>query len=60
MGFVNLKRSLNPYYTTKEKGSGLGLAIANKIMSEHNGTIKLKDLGKNKGAAVILEFPKSK
>jgi len=36
----NIKNILNPYFTTKEKGTGLGLAIVNKIINDHNGSIK--------------------
>jgi len=36
----NLKNIIKPYFTTKLKGSGLGLPIVNKIINDHNGTIK--------------------
>ena len=36
----NLKNILKPYFTTKSKGSGLGLSIVNKIINDHEGTIK--------------------
>ncbi len=36
----NIKKILNPYFTTKKKGTGLGLAIVNKIINDHNGSIK--------------------
>ncbi len=33
-----------PFFTTKEmgKGSGLGLDVVNRIMQQHNGTVKVK------------------
>ena len=40
----NLKNILNPYFTTKKKGTGLGLAIVNKIINDHNGSIKFTPL----------------
>lgn len=31
-----------PFYTTKDKGIGLGLTVSNKIIQEHNGTMKIE------------------
>ena len=42
----NIKDILNPYFTTKEKGTGLGLSIANKIINDHNGSIKFTPIKK--------------
>ena len=52
----NIKKILNPYFTTKKKGTGLGLAIVNKIINDHNGSIKFANL--NDGAKVTVEFLK--
>ena len=52
----NIKQILNPYFTTKKKGTGLGLAIVNKIINDHNGSIKFVNL--NDGAKVTVEFLK--
>jgi len=32
-----------PYFSTKKDGTGLGLAIVHKIISEHNGYIRVSD-----------------
>ena len=42
-GFENkdLNNILKPYFTTKKNGSGLGLPIVNKIINDHNGTLKV-------------------
>ena len=35
----DVKKILNPYYTTKKNGTGLGLSIVNKIINDHNGEL---------------------
>ena len=59
-GFKNKKTKelIKPYYTTKEKGTGLGLSIVDKIISDHNGSIKF--LNHNNGAKVQIIFPNNK
>ena len=47
---------IKPYYTTKEKGTGLGLSIVDKIVNDHNGSIKF--LNTNNGAKVQIIIPK--
>tara|TARA_B100001250_G_scaffold302563_1_gene264298 strand:+ start:789 stop:2570 length:1782 start_codon:yes stop_codon:yes gene_type:complete len=59
IGF-NLKDKQNfikPYYTTKQNGSGLGLSIVNKIINDHNGSIKF--LNHNNGAKIEINLPKN-
>ncbi|WP_031933746.1 sensor histidine kinase [Candidatus Hepatobacter penaei] len=48
-----------PYVTKKNKGMGLGLAIANKIIQEHQGTIRMTRHTSG-GAQSILRFPQNK
>ena len=57
-GFKNktTKDIIKPYYTTKEKGTGLGLSIVDKIINDHNGSIKF--LNKKNGAKVQIVIPK--
>ena len=50
----NLKNILNPYFTTKEKGTGLGLAIVNKIINDHQGSLKFTPL--EDGAEIDIKF----
>ena len=52
----NIKNILNPYVTTKAKGTGLGLAIVNKILNDHNGSIKFISI--DEGAKIIIKFLK--
>ena len=57
-GFKNktAKDIIKPYYTTKQKGTGLGLSIVDKIINDHNGSIKF--LNTNNGAKVQIIIPK--
>ena len=50
------ERLFLPYFSTKNRGTGLGLAIVNRIVSEHNGTIRTE---KNVpvGTRFIIELP---
>ncbi len=52
-----IKNITKPYFTTKPKGSGLGLSIVNKIINDHNGSIKFSS-NKN-GAKVEIILPKN-
>ena len=52
----NIKDILNPYFTTKEKGTGLGLSIVNKIINDHNGSLRFTSL--EDGAKIQIKFIK--
>ena len=56
-GFKNKKTKdlIKPYFTTKEKGTGLGLSIVDKIISDHNGSIKF--LNHKNGAKIQIVIP---
>ncbi|MBC8645789.1 MAG: HAMP domain-containing protein [Thermoanaerobaculia bacterium] len=45
-----------PDFTTKGRGTGLGLAIVHKIVSDHNGTIRVED-NRPRGARFIIDLP---
>ena len=49
------KELIRPYYTTKQKGTGLGLSIVDKIISDHNGSIKF--LNHKNGAKIQIILP---
>ena len=59
-GFRNKKTKdiIKPYFTTKEKGTGLGLSIVDKIISDHEGSIKF--LNHKNGAKIQIIIPYNK
>ena len=58
-GFKNKKTKdiIKPYFTTKEKGTGLGLSIVDKIISDHEGSIKF--LNHSNGAKIQIVIPRN-
>lgn len=54
----NRERLFEPYYTTRAKGTGLGMAIVLRIITEHDGTLELKDAVGHRGARVEITLPK--
>jgi len=48
-------RVFDPFYTTKEKGIGLGLSVAYKIVTEHQGSLAVKN--GERGAVFRLTIP---
>ncbi len=45
-----------PYFSTKRGGTGLGLAIVSRIVTEHNGYIRVEN-NQPKGSKFIIELP---
>jgi two-component system nitrogen regulation sensor histidine kinase NtrY len=45
-----------PYFSTKRRGTGLGLAIVNRIVSDHNGYIRVED-NRPRGTRFVIELP---
>jgi two-component system, NtrC family, nitrogen regulation sensor histidine kinase NtrY len=50
------ERMFEPYFSTKRGGTGLGLVIVNRIISDHNGFIRVKD-NIPKGTIFSIELP---
>lgn len=45
-----------PHFSTKDRGTGLGLAISARIVSEHNGTIRVED-NSPIGSKFVIQLP---
>ncbi|MGH9351588.1 MAG: ATP-binding protein [Terriglobia bacterium] len=50
------ERLFLPYFSTKQRGTGLGLAIVSRIISEHNGSIRVEE-NWPVGTQFIIELP---
>jgi len=57
-GVQDASRVFDPFYTTKPvgKGTGLGLSICYGIVTEHGGTIHVRNLA-TRGACFTIELP---
>jgi PAS domain S-box-containing protein len=57
-GVQDASRVFDPFYTTKPvgKGTGLGLSICYGIITEHGGTIRVRNLPE-RGASFTIELP---
>ncbi len=56
----NLKKVLDPFFTTKDpgKGTGLGLSISHSIIEQHKGYLQIESTI-NKGTKVLIHLPKT-
>ncbi|MBU0731222.1 MAG: PAS domain S-box protein [Proteobacteria bacterium] len=52
----NIRRIIDPYFTTKPNGTGLGLAIVQKIVEEHGGSIAFESV-LDLGTRVAISLP---
>ena len=50
------ERLFLPFFSTKRRGTGLGLAIVSRIVSEHNGTIRVEENSPS-GTRFVIELP---
>jgi signal transduction histidine kinase len=52
----NLPRLFDPYFTTRTDGTGLGLAIADRIVTNHGGTILVESV-LGSGTSMTVRLP---
>jgi len=57
LGGLSEDEIFEPFRTTKEKGSGLGLAMVRQVVTEHRGTIGLRDRDDGPGAVAEVRLP---
>ncbi len=50
------ERMFLPYFSTKRRGTGLGLAIVNRIISDHDGSVRFED-NAPRGSRFVIELP---
>ncbi|HZF37941.1 MAG TPA: ATP-binding protein [Blastocatellia bacterium] len=50
------ERIFDPYFSTRKRGTGLGLAIVSRIVTEHQGRIRVQE-NSPRGAQFIIELP---
>lgn len=51
-----IKKVFKPFFTTKRTGTGIGLALAKRIISRHNGSIRLEST-EGRGTTVYIHIP---
>jgi signal transduction histidine kinase len=39
---ADIRRAVDPFYTTKTVGTGIGLALVERIIKDHNGTLSIR------------------
>ena len=52
----NLAFVFDPFYTTKVANTGMGLCLAHRIITEHNGKIRIESV-RDAGTAVFITLP---
>jgi two-component system nitrogen regulation sensor histidine kinase NtrY len=49
-------KMFSPYFSTKKRGTGLGLAIVHRVITDHQGTIKVEE-NEPQGSKFVIEIP---
>ena len=50
------ERLFLPYFSTKRRGTGLGLSIVSRIVTDHNGSVRVEE-NRPTGTKFIIEIP---
>jgi signal transduction histidine kinase len=53
----NLERVFDPFFTTRANGSGLGLSTAARIIEQHGGFIRARNVGEEGGVVFSVLLP---
>lgn len=56
MGEEEVKKILEPFYTTKERGLGLGMPYAKRVIDQHGGALSINSQS-GKGTTVSITLP---
>ncbi|MGZ0710142.1 ATP-binding protein [Coraliomargarita sp. W4R53] len=52
-----IEKATEPFYTTRHTGVGLGLSVAHKVITEHNGYLRLNSRSEDCDWDVEIELP---
>ena len=52
-----VKQATEAFYTTRHTGVGLGLSVAQKVITEHQGELKLNSRTQERNWDIEIEFP---
>jgi signal transduction histidine kinase len=53
----HIDQVFDAFFTTKLKGTGLGLTISYRIVERHGGTIRVENLGDDRGVVFTVTLP---
>lgn len=56
MGEEEVKKILEPFYTTKERGLGLGMPYATRVIEQHGGALSINSQ-KGEGTTISITLP---
>ena len=51
------ERIFDPFFTSKAEGVGLGLSVASRIMEQHGGFIRVRNVGGHSGVVFAVYLP---
>jgi nitrogen-specific signal transduction histidine kinase/DNA-binding NarL/FixJ family response regulator len=57
LGAEIIEKATEPFYTTRHTGVGLGLSVAQKVITEHNGYLRLNSRSEERDWDIEIELP---